>query len=105
MSLTIVDEKLVYDMPEDQTVSSGFVTSLLERYKDGGPWVRVSSYYSRGVGCRIRDFQNQEGEIFCACEIRIDTPHSSHTRLVLVGQGELSILLPGSKFFEASFWL
>lgn len=78
---------IVEDIPETRTVSVGLVAAILERVQEGRRWRRASPYYFVDPECRARDFQDESGITWCACEVQLGTPHGFRTRLVLLPKG------------------
>ena len=79
---------IVEDIPETRTVSAGLVAAILGRVREGSQWRRASPYYLVATECRARDFQDETGCVWCACEVQMDTPHGFRTRLVLLPKGQ-----------------
>jgi len=72
-----------FDVPEHQTVSSGMVMAVLTRHVHPGPWVRTTPYYALDDQHRARDFQNEHGEVWSACEVLYATHRGWRLRLIL----------------------
>lgn len=73
----------LFDVPEHQTVSSGLVVALLTRHVHAGQWVRTSAYYALDDRHRARNFTDEQGQVWSACEMRCETPWGWRIRLVI----------------------
>lgn len=73
----------LFDVPENQTVSSGLVAALLARHVHAGAWVRSTPYYALDDQHRARDFCDEQGQVWSACEVLYATPWGWRIRLVL----------------------
>lgn len=79
----------IVDVPDGQTPSVGFVVAVLVRYVAAGPWQRVSAYYQGQDNCRVRDFADDQGQVWCACELLEGTPWGYRVKVAVCPKQEL----------------
>ena len=77
---------IVRNIPVEQCVTANKVVELLKRHVSDAQWKRASAYYlyQDNEHIRVRDFEDEHQNVWCAFEIAVTIGHNYSYRLVIL---------------------